>query len=552
MYADNKLISQRQLFRQMVTGLLGIYLLAAPVTEGLVGRQGILALFIGMVFYLSVGIYFIRIKTVFQKPEKYMGKMMGKILIFLYLSWIWKAGVYLLLMIAGITDRFLIEGSISWAVILVSALFAYLGSHQGLERRGRMAEVCFPLLLVILAGMPCLAIMGIKPEYLMETSRMTFGSLAQGVYRVISLYLPFMFLPITLGNVEKAGKSGKTISLAMLLVTAFLAGALVLLRGCFGAGGYEHKEYPMIDLMAGVRFPGGFLERGDVFWTAALLFSVLFALGSVFFYNHELLLRVQKERITPFFAVFIAGMAVVCEKWNISAGNFIKITEKLYAPLFFLLLLYVGFAGKKKAAAKAMAVFLCLSLLSGCGIALEDRVFPLSMSADYADGMYEIIYGIPGLGTITGQDKKETGGNEPQAAGYRGRTMKEAEEHFNQNQEKYLDRGHIKTLILGKGLLENREALEAFLDYLEEQPSVGAGMYVFSSPDIPALMSLEMEASESVGDYLSGMLEHNPKGKKKNAAVLQDLYNARHRGEKFPRLLEVTVVNKKPRLGEYS
>ena len=38
----------------------------------------------------------------------------------------------------------------------------------------------------------------------------------------------------------------------------------------------------------------------------------------------------------------------------------------------------------------------------------------------------------------------------------------------------------------------------------------------------------------------------------KQAAVLQDLYGAWHREEEFPELLEVTVVNKKPRIRQHS
>ena len=40
MFADNQRISHRQLFRQLVLGQLGIYLVTIPVTSYLEGRQG--------------------------------------------------------------------------------------------------------------------------------------------------------------------------------------------------------------------------------------------------------------------------------------------------------------------------------------------------------------------------------------------------------------------------------------------------------------------------------------------------------------------------------
>ena len=106
MFADNAQISHRQLFRQILLGLSGIYFLTVPVCGELRGRQGMLSLLGGMVLYLFLCIYFIRLKTVFRSPLQYMGKTAGRIFILLYLSWMWFAGVYLLLLIARITDRF--------------------------------------------------------------------------------------------------------------------------------------------------------------------------------------------------------------------------------------------------------------------------------------------------------------------------------------------------------------------------------------------------------------------------------------------------------------
>ena len=54
MYADNAQISHRQLFRQIFTGLVGVYILVIPVMPQLYGRQGILALLTGTVIYLSL------------------------------------------------------------------------------------------------------------------------------------------------------------------------------------------------------------------------------------------------------------------------------------------------------------------------------------------------------------------------------------------------------------------------------------------------------------------------------------------------------------------
>lgn len=174
------------------------------------------------------------------------------------------------------------------------------------------------------------------------------------------------------------------------------------------------------------------------------------------------------------------------------------------------------------------------------------------MSADYVNGNYEIIYGIPGLSEGAGENKAETLGEKPQAIIYRGIKPEDAEEKFDENQEKYLDMGHIKTVILGKRILKNKDTLDELLGYLEEKPSVGANIYVFACDDVNRLMSLDSTGTESLGDYLKGILENNLEEKGKNAVTLQDLYNARHRKEEMPKLPKVAVVNKLPKVCQYS
>lgn len=552
MYTDNARISHRQLFRQILTGLLGIYFLVVPALPGMRGRQGVLCLLTGAGVYGFLGIYFIRIRYFFQDPQRYMGKIWGKVFILLYTSWLWLMGVYLLLMIAKITGKYLIEGSPSWAVILLAAFAAYLGSHQGLERRGRMAEVSFPILLLILAGMLFLAAIQVRPEYLEEMGELTFSGWARGSWQVLCVFLPFAFLPAALGNVKRPADTGKVMRSALAVLTGLLILTLILLQGSFGLGGYGHEEYPAIRLMSGIRLPGDFLERVDLFWVAALVFGILFSLGSVFFYSHELLARIRLEKTALAAGGAVVLGALACEKAGIAPEFFIEITMEIYGPLLFLLLILAGLTGKKGKIIKTGLLTMALLGLSGCGVSLEDRVFPMSMGADYENGHYRIIYGIPQLSKVTGQDKEETQSGEEQALVYEGLTPQDALERFDENQENYLDMGHMKAIILGEHIMENRDALTGFLGFLEDNPAVAGNIYVFVTEDMEELMRLDGQGVDSVGDYLTGILENTMDQKKEKAVILQDLYGAWHREEEFPKLPEVTIVNKKPSICQHS
>ena len=112
--------------------------------------------------------------------------------------------------------------------------------------------------------------------------------------------------------------------------------------------------------------------------------------------------------------------------------------------------------------------------------------------------------------------------------------------------------GHIKALVLGEGILNNREALEELLAFLEENPAVAGNIYVFATEDMEELMSLDGQGVDSLGDYLTGILENTLEVKEQEAAVLQDLYGAWHREEELPELPEVTIVNKKPSIRQHS
>src|SRR5699024_1539105 len=137
--------------------------------------------------------------------------------------------------------------------------------------------------------------------------------------------LPFVFLPVTLRNVKRPAETGKAMWSALAVITGLLILTIILLQGSFGLGGYEHEEYPAIRLMSGIRLPGDFLERVDLFWVAALVFGLLFGLGSVFFYSHEMLVRIHMEKTTLAAGGAVVLGALACEKAGIAPEFFIRI-----------------------------------------------------------------------------------------------------------------------------------------------------------------------------------------------------------------------------------
>lgn len=189
------------------------------------------------------------------------------------------------------------------------------------------------------------------------------------------------------------------------------------------------------------------------------------------------------------------------------------------------------------------SLLLMVCLLSGCAaVEPENRVFPLIVSMDYQENQFQVMYGMPNMSLVTGQDKSTANEEqEKQITMYTGSTLEEARERFDLSQEKYLDLGHVKVLVLGSGIYENPDKRTEVLAYLENIPSVAGNLYVFTSDQLLELMELNGNEIDSLGDYITGMIENKPGAEKKDIPQLYDLYNAWHNEEEFPELIKIGV-----------
>lgn len=550
MFADNQKISHRQLFRQLVMSFLGVYLLCIPGWESLEGRRGVLCVGIGILFLFFYIIYLVRLNHSYTNLDKTFGKIGSKVIILVYLSYLVLTGVFLLRIIGAVVARFLVTGANAAVVMGLAVIFCYLGSGQGLERRGRMAEVVFPVVVGALFLMFFLALSKVNLGYLQQSASAGWGELGRGSYGIFCAFAPLILIPFTLGTVQKPSSTHGVIMGAVGLLGGILALTFILLQGTFGLPGLLYKSFPMIDLMSGVNIPGDFLERVDVFWIIFLLFSVLFALGSVFFYQNELLTRVHWEKGRLLFPFVVLAGGLACSHLGVSARYYGLLLEKYYIPLFLIISLIAGIRlGKNekrtkwgKAALGLLGLALLVFLNGCCGVEPENRAFPLIVSIDYTQDQYEVIYGIPDLSNTTGQGKQEeSGSKDTRVTVYTGTSLKEVAEEFDKSQKNYLDLGHVKAFLLGDNLLENKEALTKCLAYLENNPAIAGSIKVFHSSQVKEAMALNGNEIDSLGEYLIGILENKPNPDRRSLVTIQKFYNAWHNQEEFPQVPEVHV-----------
>lgn len=183
--------------------------------------------------------------------------------------------------------------------------------------------------------------------------------------------------------------------------------------------------------------------------------------------------------------------------------------------------------------------------LNGCGILLEDRTFALSLSVDYKEGEYLVWYGISDLYDEVSEKEESGEVNEKSETGSKGISMEEARNKFLSSQENELDMGHLKALILGKGILENQIAYEGLLNHLEAQPAVASNVSVFFCNEIEALMKTERQQEIPLGVYLTKKPKNQSKKTVFPPVKLQELYRLWYNQKKQPSLPEIKILQEK-------
>lgn len=185
-------------------------------------------------------------------------------------------------------------------------------------------------------------------------------------------------------------------------------------------------------------------------------------------------------------------------------------------------------------------------VLAGCGgVEPERRAYPSVMGMDWKENQLCVIYGMPNLSKKTGQEKSEEGGVK-NTISFRGNTMEDVLQIYQKTQERYLDLGHLQVVILGKGLLKEKEQYEAILQYLEQDPVIGDQAAVFQSRDMQEVMKLN--DTESLGTYLTGMYENRRNNQRSEMVTLRELYRLWHEKEEVPLLPGVEVKEKFPEI----
>ena len=295
-YTENNRISHRQLTRQLVLSLTAPFLLGLLSNRSVLGGNGMLAsaaVLLPMYFYV---IFLIRLSPYYGSLPKYMGKWGSLLIGIFYLSFVIFTGAYLLRLVEDVVPVSLLTKFPGKGASLIAVLVCSFGMHRGMQKRGRMGEVSCPAVLGGLVLLLIVAAFQGSWEYFCsnpEGLRITPEGFLQAGYGILSAFTAVGLLPFSMNYVEKARSGKRPVFLGIGITCLIFLGSLAVLQANYGWERLHSEKYPILPLLAGANLPGEVLARFDVIWLAVLLYSLLFAVGSVLHYGSQILQSLQ-------------------------------------------------------------------------------------------------------------------------------------------------------------------------------------------------------------------------------------------------------------------
>ena len=548
-YADNNRISHRQLYRQMVLAFLAPMLLCLPGRDQILGAAGIIGTMLAGAFLILYIFFLRRLVPWYSDPVKMLGPIAGRLTGLFFLSYVILANGYLLSLIGKLVPAVLVTGIPGTVIIFFAVFVCSFGTCKGMQRRGRMAEVSGGVLLGGILLMLLLCMGQIRIAYLKEMPALLSGQdILRSFYGVLCAFSGIALLPFMLRDVEKRSTVGKTLVVGILTLAGLLAGILLLLPAVLGWNRLQQESYPVLPLLAGADLPGNVLARFDVLWMGFLLYSLLFAVGSLFHYGHQILVRSHMGKGQWWLPAAVFAAAVINADGKGIETVFGSYLGYVFVPGLILIQGGMLFNRKKKRQKKLTGCF-CIAFLlflSGCAaIEPEKRMYPLALGVNTSEEGFSLIYGTPDLPKATGQEKEEED-REASVLSVAGSDFAQIREKYDQSQEKYLDMSHIQVILMGDLLVESGRWTE-FLTYLEQDPFVGENVYVFQTENPSAVLTWD-SGGTSIGEYLTGLLENRLPDQQKTGMTLRQVYHQWYKSGTLPVLPAIFLENEEIRV----
>lgn len=513
-FAQNESISPRQLYRLYVFNLLGVGTLVLPNNLAKLGKYAFISIALGVfmawLFMWIVSEVRERRKTIYDRgidKTKYTKMLIYDLIISIYelsqaafLAWIF---------VKLIRDSLIPDESFTVVLLVIMAVCAYALSG-GVECRARVYEVVFFFVLIPLAAMLLFAISDVRFDYLMIKDRVgvDFGiaDIFAGAYYVFAASISVF--NILFVRERTASQIRGSVSKAIFTYAGILFLLYAVLLGNFGKYSLSEIEFPAVVLMSDVQIKGSFFKRADALMLSVWFFTLFSVLNMSLYYA---VLRCEN------FAENTGKIIFTFNKNRHSCSNKQfgsdrqkshdkeKSTTRSWCIIFVIAvtvtLAYILESGDE-IVKKYLGFLLCIAIpvivvltiglmLIGCSaVELEERCFPTLAAVDIVDvvshrdvsanensGYIEFYYNM---------DKSY----EPEYA----YDIKTAVDSFEDRLSQKADTNHLKVILIGKTLRNDKAAYSDFMEYCKTSKKFPRNTYVCIADDINDIF-------DNMGDY---------------------------------------------------
>ena len=424
-----------------------------------------------------------------------------------------------------IRDSLIPDESFTVVLLVIMAVCAYALSG-GVECRARVYEVVFFFVLIPLAAMLLFALSDVRSDYLMIKDRVgvDFGiaDIFAGAYYVFAASISVF--NILFVRERTASQIRWSVSKAILTYAGILFLLYAVLLGSFGKYSLSEIEFPAVVLMSDVQIKGSFFKRADALMLSVWFFTLFSVLIMSLYYAVLRCENFAKNTTKGIFTFnksrgFSNNKQLSCDrqKSHDEENSSMRSWCIIFVIAITVTLAYILESGDE-IVKKYLGFLMCIAIpvivvltiglmLTGCSaVELEERCFPTLAAVD-----------VVAVDTDEITDKEVTDYKEyvshrddlaNESSGYiefyynmdksyepeYADDIKTAVDSFEERLSQKADTNHLKVILIGKTLRNDKAAYASFMEYCKTSKKFPRNTYVCIADDINDIF-------DNMGDY---------------------------------------------------
>ena len=534
-FAQNESISPRQLYRLYVFNLLGVGTLVLPNNLAKLGKYGFISIALGV---FMAWLFMWIVSEVREQKKSIYDRSFGKtahakILIYDLIIAIYElsqAAFLAWIFVKLIRDSLIPDESFTVVLLVIMAVCAYALSG-GVECRARVSEVVFFFVLIPLAAMLLFAISDVRLDYLMIKDRVgvDFGiaDIFAGAYYVFAASISVF--NILFVRERTASQIRWSVSKAILTYSGILFLLYAVLLGSFGKYSLSEIEFPAVVLMSDVQIKGSFFKRADALMLSVWFFTLFSVLIMSLYYAVLRCENFAKNTTKVIFTFnknqgFSNNKQLSCDrqKSHDEENSSMRSWCIIFVIAIIVTLAYILESGDE-IVKKYLGFLLCIAIpvivvltiglmLTGCSaVELEERCFPTLAAVDVVAVDTDEITDKEVTGKEVTDYKEYVSHRDDlanESSGYiefyynmdksyepeYAEDIKTAVDSFEERLSQKADTNHLKVILIGKTLRNDKAAYASFMEYCKISKKFPRNTYVCIADDINDIF-------DNMGDY---------------------------------------------------